>query len=30
GKFGSAADNLQAAGENAQGTLFVAGVRFWF
>jgi len=30
GKFGSAADNLQAAGGNAQGTLFVAGVHFWF
>jgi len=29
-KFGSAANNLKAAGEYPQGTLFVAGVRFWF
>lgn len=28
--FGSAADNLQAAGQPSEGTLFVAGVRFWF
>ena len=29
-KFGSAADNLRANGDNAEGTLFVAGARFWF
>jgi copper resistance protein B len=29
-KFGSAADKLKASGQNAQGTLFVAGVHFWF
>jgi copper resistance protein B len=29
-KFGSAADNLQATGNYASGTLFVAGVHFWF
>jgi copper resistance protein B len=29
-KFGSAANNLKVAGEYSQGTLFVAGVRFWF
>jgi len=29
GKFGSAADNLRANGENPEGILFVAGVRFW-
>ena len=29
-KFGSAADNLRASGEDPEGTLFVAGVRFWF
>lgn len=30
GTFGAAADNLQATGEDTEGTLFVAGVRFWF
>jgi copper resistance protein B len=29
-KFGSAANNLQATGGSASGTLFVAGVHFWF
>jgi len=29
-KFGSAADNLRATGAVAEGTLFVAGARFWF
>ncbi len=29
-KFGSAADNLRATGDNAERTLFVAGARFWF
>jgi copper resistance protein B len=29
-KFGSAADNLRATGKDAEGTLFVAGLRFWF
>ena len=29
-KFGSAADNLRATGKATEGTLFVAGARFWF
>jgi len=29
-KFGTAANNLQTAGGNPSGTLFVAGVHFWF
>jgi copper resistance protein B len=30
GKFGSAADNLRAAGNDAEEVRLVAGVRFWF
>jgi copper resistance protein B len=30
GRFGSAADNIRAAGKDAEETRFVAGVRFWY